>query len=204
LIQAGGWNGYLNDDSEPHLSLARVKVDLPASFDSAFKLNLAKSSLEPPPDFVPRVSAATNRGHTFKEFIADAQRAYRKQKKKDSAQFPFLPGRGFPSESKSAAKRILHERGAGKPKNVHFSWQELDPHVFFVLNRDKAVISLNKLYRRKVLQSRKASATDAPLIKLLLMFLLQDELHRKNETEKYVAWVDGLNNVLVATIKKMA
>lgn len=203
LIQAGGWNGCLNDDSEPHLSLARVKVDLPPIYDSVFKLDLAKSSFEPPPDFVSRVYAATNRGRTFKEFIADAQRAYRKQKKKDSAQFPFLPGRGFPSDSKNAAKRILHERGTEKPKNVHFSWQELEPHVFFVLNRDRATIGLNKLYRRKVLQSGKASATDAPLIKLLLMFLLQDELGRRNETEKYRTWVDGLNNVLVATVKKM-
>lgn len=204
LIQAGGWNGYLNDDSEPHLSLARVKVDLPARFDSIFKLNLAKSSFEPPPDFVPRVSAARNRGHAFKEFISDAQRAYRKQKKKDSAQFPFIPGRGFPADSKSAARRILHERGTGKPKTIHFSWRELEPHVFFSLDRDKAAISLNKLYRRKVLQSGKASAVDAPLVKLLLMFLLQKELLRKNDTEKYLAWVDGLNNVLIATLKKMA
>ena len=31
LIQAGGWNGCREDDNEPHLSLARVKVEPPVS-----------------------------------------------------------------------------------------------------------------------------------------------------------------------------
>ena len=43
LIQAGGWNG-VRGDSEPHLSLARVEIDLPPEFDSAFNLH-PKSTL---------------------------------------------------------------------------------------------------------------------------------------------------------------
>jgi hypothetical protein len=37
LIQAGGWNGQRHD-SEPHLSLARLRLDLPPRHDSAFSL----------------------------------------------------------------------------------------------------------------------------------------------------------------------
>ena len=36
LIQTGGWNGY-RTDSEPHFSLARVRVELPVQFDSYFR-----------------------------------------------------------------------------------------------------------------------------------------------------------------------
>lgn len=40
LIQAGGWNGLLQNDAEPHASLARVRIDLPPSFDDRFSLNV--------------------------------------------------------------------------------------------------------------------------------------------------------------------
>src|SRR5262249_6769998 len=36
LIQAGGWNGLVQSDSEPHSSLARVRIDLPESLDALF------------------------------------------------------------------------------------------------------------------------------------------------------------------------
>ena len=49
VIQAGGWNGVRGDDGEPHLSLARVKIDLPSELDSMFKLDVTKSRLDPSP-----------------------------------------------------------------------------------------------------------------------------------------------------------
>jgi hypothetical protein len=42
VIQAGGWNRIRADDGEPHLSLARVEIDLPAALDSMFKLDVTK------------------------------------------------------------------------------------------------------------------------------------------------------------------
>ena len=44
LIQAGGWHGCRDNDAEPHLSLARVKVNLAADWDDAFNLTAAKAA----------------------------------------------------------------------------------------------------------------------------------------------------------------
>jgi len=62
VIQAGGWNGLLADDGEPHQSLARVSVDLPAKLDSMFKLDVMKSHLDPSPQFLQALSAAKTSG----------------------------------------------------------------------------------------------------------------------------------------------
>lgn len=203
LIQAGGWNGCRDDDNEPHLSLARIKIDMPENMDADFQLDIKKSHVEPPSDFVAKVSAATQGRHSFKEFIKDALAVYKKQKKIDSAKFPHVPGRGFPAGAADEVRSILHERGAGKPRAVHFSWKELAPRKLFDLNRNRHVIILNKLYRRNILQSGKASSTDAPLAKLLLLFLLQDEIDRQHSTGKYLDWEKRINDALVTAIRHM-
>ena len=202
LIQAGGWNGTREDDNEPHLSLARVKVDLPAKFDGLFKLDVRKSKVEPPPMFAPNVNAAEERGNSFKQYVKDAQLAYRRQKKKDAALFSFLPGRGFPASARGSVRRILWEKGSGRPQLVHFGWDELDPDVFVELDRETNKIILNSLYRSRILLSKRASGADAPAIKLLFLLLLQDEFPRKHSSEKYREWMERVNHAMVAVLKK--
>ncbi|MDB4779061.1 ATP-binding protein, partial [Verrucomicrobia bacterium] len=45
LIQAGGWLGLVNDETEAHSSLARIKMDLPPGLEDLFSLNVQKSSV---------------------------------------------------------------------------------------------------------------------------------------------------------------
>ena len=200
LIQAGGWNGYRDDNNEPHLSLARVKIDMPHNMDADFQLDIKKSHVEPPSDFVTKVSAATQGRHSFKDFIQDALAIYGKQKTIDSAKFPHIPGRGFPAKAAAEVRGILHEHGAEKPGAVNFSWKKLVPRKLFELDRDRHTIFLNKFYRKDILQSEKASLADAPLVKLLLFFLLQDEINRKVSTKKYLDWEKRINDALVTAI----
>lgn len=202
VIQAGGWNGCREDDNEPHLSLARVKVDLPPAFDGLFKLDVRKSKVEPPPAFAPNVNAAEDRTGNFKQYVRDAQLAYRRQKKKEGALFSFLPGRGFPAGARSSVKRILWEKGTGRPQLVHFAWDELDPDVFVELERERNKLVLNSLYRSRVLASKRASGADAPVIKLLFLLLLQEEFARKNSSERYREWMERINHAMVAVLKK--
>lgn len=202
LIQAGGWNGSRDDDNEPHLSLARVKVDLPAAFDGLFKLDVRKSKVEPPPTFAPNVNAAEDRSGSFRQYVRDAQFAYRRQKKKDSALFSFLPGRGFPATARESVRRILWEKGTGRPHFVHFAWEELDPDVFVELDRERNRVVLNSLYRSRVLESKRASGADAPVIKLLFLLVLQDEFSRKNSSERYREWMNRINHAMVSVLKK--
>lgn len=202
LIQAGGWNGSRDDDNEPHLSLARVKIDLPAAFDGLFKLDVRKSKVEPPPTFAPNVNAVENRSGSFRQYVRDAQLAYRRQKKKERALFSFLPGRGFPASARGSVRRILWEKGTGRPQLVHFAWEELDPDVLVELDRDRNRIVLNSLYRPRILQSKRASGADAPVVKLLFLLLLQEEFPRKNSSERYREWMERINHAMVAVLKK--
>jgi hypothetical protein len=203
LIQAGGWNGCRDDDSEPHLSLARVMVNLPPEFDSTFQLDVTKSKVEPPPEFAKRVvSAEKSDGASFKKYLVDAQAVYRKQKTKDGGLFKRVPGKGFPKEARDSSKRVLWQKGSNPLSPVDFAWKELDPDIFVEIDRDSQTIVLNSLYRRKVLKGQAASVTDAPLIKLLLMFLLHDHLDRKASSEKYREWLQKVNLSLVTTCNK--
>lgn len=204
LIQMGGWNGCRDDDSEPHLSLARVLVNLPPEFDSTFQLDVTKSKVEPPPEFPSRLlSAEKPDGSSFQKYVNDAQAVYRKQKARDGGSFKYTPGKGYPADARESAKRILWQKGSKPLVSVDFTWNKLDPDTFFELDLDsKPIIVLNSIYRKTVLQGQSASVADAPLIKLLLMFLLHDHLDRKANTEKYLDWIQKINLALVTTCNK--
>lgn len=203
LIQAGGWNGCREDDNEPHLSLGRVVIDLPPAFDATFQLGVTKSKVVPPPDFAPRVLAchATD-GTPFRKFIDDAQQAYRQQKKKDSAAFKIAPGKGVSAAAREAAKRAMWQKGAAPLTPVQFAWRRLDPDIFVDVDRENHAIVLNTLYRKDVLRGESPSATDAALVKMLLMFMLHDQLDRRAMTDKYLDWFQRMNHALVAVCNK--
>lgn len=203
LIQAGGWNGCREDDNEPHLSLARIAIDLPPTFDSTFQLDVTKSTVVPPPEFVPAIGAATRTDKaTFAKYVKDAQLAYRTQKKKDDAVFKYVPAKGFPKAVGSNIGKTLWEKGSNSLKDVDFTWAVLAPTVFVELDRSNRSVVLNSLYRSKVLNGSSASAADAPLIKILLFFLFHDELDRIASSAKYRDWLDKVNLALIATCNK--
>lgn len=203
LIQVGGWNGCRDDDNEPHLSLARVVIDLPPEFDSTFQLDVTKSKVEPPPEFAKQLLAALRTdGTSFKKYILDAQSVYRKQKTRDGGTFKFVPNRGFPKAAKESSKRILWEKGSNALTPIDFNWKKLDPDIFVDIDPENKTIAINSVYRDKVLKGQSASSTDAPLVKLLLFFLLHEHLDRKAKTEKYLDWVKKINLALVATCNK--
>lgn len=199
VIQAGGWNGIMAYDGEPHLSLARVKVDLPAALDSMFKLDVTKSRLDPSPNFINSLQVASNKGITFKDFTDQADKTYRKQKTKDGARFPLIPGNGLSIKVQKAISTILAEKGTGKPKKVSFKWTELDHDEIFRLDAKKDEIHLNKKYKRYLVEG---ATSDAPVLKLVLMFLFKDELEKSFATKKSLDWVQRVNQALLASLKE--
>lgn len=204
LIQVGGWNGCREDDSEPHLSLARVIVDLPASMDGCFQLDVTKSKINPPPQFPVQVLAARSiDGTTVARFLQDAQAAYRVQERRDSGTFKYGPGTGLPKKVRDKATEILQQKGAKKLAKVTFSWKKLPASTFVQLDREGRELTLNSLYRSKVLNGQKGSVTDAPIVKMLLLFLFHDELDRKASSEKYQDWLERVNQSLVAACEGM-
>lgn len=200
IIQAGGWNNVRADDGEPHLSLARVKVDLPSDLDSIFKLNVAKSRLDPAPQFVSTLMKAVSaHGITFDKYISLAHASYRKQKKKEAVRFPLVPGAGIPVAAQRAIETILREKATGRPKKVTFKWSKLDLDEIVRVDAQEDVIQLNSRYRK---QLSEGDSRDAPVLKVALLFLLQDELAKQFVTKKAHEWLQRVNQALLASMKE--
>lgn len=175
LIQGGGWNG-LRADGEPHLSLARVRVDLSSKFDAAFGLNIQKSGVHAPEGFDRAVGNAQSDGCSFADYLATAQAAYRDKKPSDpGGAEELIPGSGVPSRLRRQLRTQLEDDV--QVEEVRIGWKPLPEDVFFSWDRDRLELQLNERYRRAVLNGTRGSAADAPLVKLLLFRSLREDLH---------------------------
>jgi hypothetical protein len=95
LIQAGGWNGLVHDDSEVHTSLARVKLEIPRNLDAYFSLNVQKSSVIFPVGFADAITSATSNDNlNWDSYRGAAAQTYRTGVSLEKQNAPF-PGSGF-------------------------------------------------------------------------------------------------------------
>ena len=176
LIQAGGWNGLLQNESEPHGSLARVRVDMPPQLDALFGLNVQKSSVIVPPGFIEAVTSSKSAdGSSFEHYRHYSHEVYRKKDKRASRSIPLVPGGGIPM----AAQRTIREElspDSLRPRQVDFVWTELHDDELFRLDREKRRILLNRTYRADVLRGFNASGADVPVLKMLIYFLLESDM----------------------------
>jgi len=102
LIQAGGWNGLVHDDSEPHSSLARVCLDLEPKLDEFFGLNVQKSAVITPIGFQDAVKASESEcGLSWEDYRKASISAYRQSSEVFSQP---VPGKGFPRKLQQAYK----------------------------------------------------------------------------------------------------
>jgi len=198
VIQAGGWNRLRADDGEPHLSLARVEINLPASLDSMFKLDVTKSHLDPSPQFVQALQRVPSSGISFSKYLETADAVYRRQKKREAAKFPFVPGGGIPVAARSAIAEILNEKGVGRPRKVGFKWAPLDHDEIVRVDADDDLIILNSRFRKELAEGQ---GNDAPVLKVALMFLLQRELEKTFRTKAAASWLQRINQALIASLK---
>jgi len=198
LIQAGGWNN-LRDDAEPHMSLARVEVDLPVELESFFSIRFSKSGVDAPRSFADALAASVaDDGTTFPQFLDRAQEVYRT--KAEPALKPVLPGgKGLTAD----VRRTISENLPVYPEEyaVTFLWERLPKDVFFRVDRDDCAITLNSIYRKAVLAGAKASAADAPLVKALLLLLLNDNLCSQRESAVEKATLAAWQAIMVAAVR---
>ena len=199
VIQAGGWNQVRADDGEPHYSLARVKVELPSSLDSLFKLDVTKSRLDPAPAFMRALQGAeTSNGITFDKYIEQAETTYRKQKTIDRARFPVVPGSGLSVKAQRAIASILKENGTARPTKVSLKWSRLDSDEIVKVEAGEPVVLINSRYKRALSEG---GTGDAPVLKVALMFLLQDEIGKSFLTKVSEERLQRINLALIASLK---
>ncbi len=193
LIQAGGWNGLVQNDSEPHGSLARVRVDLPDSLDAQFGLNVQKSAVITPPSFVAAVAAAvSDDGTPFEEYRRTAQQVYRRTDLRAERELPIVPGSGVPARlRKIVASRVGGGQGG---REVDFTWADLEHDTqVFEIDRESRRILINRRLRNG---SGINGSVDVQLLKMCLFFMLQDDIDRDRMSGARRERVDTINAVL--------
>ena len=201
LIQAGSWNGWRDNDSEPHLSLARIRVDLPRGLDRLFGLNLHKSQIDVPPAFLPAIDATRNGSDSFQTYIQRADEVYRNAKliAADRQMIP-VPGPGLPMAVRVAARRVL----TGQNPNIQevpVTWQLLPSTHVFDLDRDDGAIVLNSRYRRQLTGQSRATRTDGPVFKTLAFMLLKEYVMRERLKMSTKVEVAQINDILLAAVR---
>jgi hypothetical protein len=198
LIQAGGWNNY-RDDAEPHLSLARVEVDLPRRLEAFFSIRFSKSGVDAPLSFVNAVQVATSDdGTSFAAYIDRAIDVYRA--KSSSAMKPVVPpGPGLRSD----LRKVVRNNFPVIPRDdeVTIRWGRLPADKFFEIDRENRVLVLNSVYRRVVLGDRAASKADAPIVKALLFLLLNDMFRTQRESAVEKSTIAAYQAVLVSAAR---
>ncbi|QER89130.1 ATP-binding protein [Streptomyces tendae] len=173
LVQAGGWNGLRNP--EGHLALARVEVDLPAHDNSVLSLDVKKESVTVTPAFTLGVEmAADAAGHTFHQYLNDAEATYREGAKRNEIVRKAVtpPGKGMDPAIKRVIKEELPEKPGEEP--IAFIWATLPVDKFFDLDRENNVVLLNKAFRSDFNDGRRGGSNDVPVTKTLLYLLLED------------------------------
>jgi hypothetical protein len=193
LIEAGGWHGYKSQ--EPHLSLARVRIDLPTELDAAFQLTVQKTGCSPPPEFLTVLRTAKVGDTTFSTYLDAAQDAYR------NAPAPVseiaVPGRGMPKEVAAALRKMIKSQNKGAPqRKISFEWKRLSPIKVIEIDLGASRVLLNSSYKTR-LWGRQASARAIAPFLALLFINLRDFLAYERTGKRVQQREDELNEVLI-------
>ncbi|MFD8568239.1 ATP-binding protein [Streptomyces sp. NPDC059639] len=200
LVQAGGWNDLRNP--EGHLALARVEVELPASANSVFSLDVKKEGVTVTPAFTAGLDKAVDgHGVTFRQFEADAEATYRDgAKRSEIVRKPVTPpGKGLDPKIKRVIKEELTEKPGEAP--IAFTWTALADDVFVALDRESNAVLLNKTYREDFNDGRRGGSNDAPVTKTLLYLLLEDCFGLGRWEKARQDRIDYWNTILLASVR---
>jgi hypothetical protein len=201
LVQTGGWNGVIKDRADAELSLARVAVDLPAS--AARDVTVQKSELQLTAGLAQAIRASKAGKTTFTDYFEDARKSYRAGKRQHhaSGRIPVVPGLGIAAPIRKAiSKRLTKDDFV---REIEFDWVTLPKPQIFAVAPDEDCILLNKKHRHRILGGVRASAADAPVVKLLIFLLLEGEFDRERTSAKRRDWLKRCNAVLYEAIKTL-
>jgi hypothetical protein len=172
LVQRGGWNGLANADKQ--LNLARVALNIDGDVRGMLYLKPEKNGIEVGPEFGPAVEAAIAPGGIrFADYLERARGAVKDANRRNRARSPIMPpGSGIPAKVRTALSQELPFRDV---EALPVLWAEFEVDDFFDIDREQGILWLNKRYRKPMLEQRRTSVNDVPLVKTL-MFLLMEHI----------------------------
>jgi hypothetical protein len=201
LIQSGGWNDWRNS-SEPHLSLARVEIDLPTELDDAFSLNTQKHGVHPPTQFFEGLKFASDGNHNMAAYIAAAQTAYRaKPPTGRTSASPCVPASGLDSTLLEQISTALAP--GGDAETMELRWEKLPGDRLFAIEADtKSLIINTKLRRSRATHHATQPPVMTQLERMLLFLLLRDEIGRRRKTTQSERWNELCQELLTEAAKR--
>jgi hypothetical protein len=173
LIQDGGWSGIIGTN-EPHMSLARVEVDIPDALRGYLKVRSNKAGVDVPATFGTAVQAARARdGTTFDDFLQKADEVYRRRGEQ-RARPMVTPGSGIPAE----VCKVLEKRSMRflRGRKCSVVWERMKGTGFIEVDQENRQIALNSRYRNMLLRGAHGGKTDLPLLRTLLYFVFESLL----------------------------
>ena len=201
LIQAGGWNGLVQQDAEPHSSLARVAIDLSPELDSGFGLNVQKSAVVVPPGFHAAISHALSPDGTgFEQYRHDAIEAYRLHDRRATNGCAVIPGRGIPSKLRREMKHILNGDDETRYAEWDFVWVSLSTDKLLDVDHESKRILLNKSWRGAV-ESDSNTGVGPATFKIMLFALLENHLRSGKVSRPANKRLDVLNRLLLTSLE---
>jgi hypothetical protein len=170
LIQDGGWCGLIATN-EPHMSLARIEVDIPDGLAGYLKVRSNKVGVDVPASFEAAVRDARARDKSsFDDYPNKAEETYRRRGEQKAR--PMVgPGSGIPNEVRKALEKraIRFVRG----QKCSIVWERSTGEGFIHVDQNNRRIVLNKRYRSMLLRGAHGGKTDLPLLRTLLYFVFE-------------------------------
>jgi hypothetical protein len=171
LLQAGGWNGLATPRVD--LAFARVVFDLTPELENHVTINPEKIGATFDDELRGSlVRARVADGTTLASFREDAKHAAKlaRQRTATPIEAP-LPGDGLPVSVKDAFATHTEPNDAFA---IDIRWSLLPEEQVYNINIDKHRLVLNARYRSAVVGHKSLDIDDAPLVKSLLLLLLED------------------------------
>ena len=199
LIQAGGWNRLR--EAEPHLSLARVEIDVGPELDLEFSLDVRKAEIQLPKHLANAIEkSSTREGMDFGKYLGLARKAY-SSKARNNKELPLVPTSGLPSGLRNLMRRELCGDGKARTRDLSFRWEKLPEDLFFEIDRERRQVVLNKSWRRKLRHGLAGSPADVPVVKCLLFLLLREAFDSDRTGPRARKLIDQANRFLVAAVQ---
>lgn len=199
LIQGGGWNNLREIDS--HLSLARVEIDISPRVDFAFGLDVKKSQIILPPQYLDAIEKGkTNKGVTFREYLKIADQTVRRRQLRQN-EMPVVPGNGVPASITGIFRDVLKKAKIARSRDISFVWTDFITDDVFDIAQSEETVYLNRKYRSQLLRGERGSGADLPLLKTLLFFCFDDLLQMEKCSSKQRGRLDLINAALREAIK---
>ena len=201
LLQAGGWNGLAMPSGE--FTYARAELDVTGEIERHVTINPEKAGATLDDELRNAIThARASDGTTLASFREAARLEARvsRQRVATPVEAP-LPGDGLP-EAVRVAFVMNTDPNDVFPINV--MWRILPEDQVYEIDVDQHSLTLNARYRRAILGRKSLEADDAPLVKSLLLLLLEDHFVGTGSGAKKKRENAAWQAVLLAAIKEQA